>query len=70
MSKKRFTFADAKQKIKDLEQKVNDAKKEAGDLILDTSDNIFTNKELRKIKFLELWAILGPIIGILIGLLF
>ena len=74
MSKKRFTFADAKQKIKDLEnqleKKVADAKKDAGNLILDTSDNIFTNKELRKIKFLELWAILGPIIGILIGLLF
>ena len=74
MSKKRFTFADAKQKIKDLEnqleKKVADAKKDVGNLILDTSDNIFTNKELRKIKFLELWAILGPIIGILIGLLF
>jgi len=74
MSKKRFTFADAKQKIKDLEnqleKKVADAKKDAGNLILDTSDNIFTNKELRKIKFLELWAILGPIIGILIGLIF
>jgi|TARA_R100001244_G_scaffold113711_1_gene84205 hypothetical protein len=70
MTKKRFTFADAKQKIKDLEQKVNNAKKEAGNLILDTSDNIFTGKELKKIRILEAWAILGPIAGILIGLLF
>ena len=74
MSKKRFTFADAKQKIKDLEnqleKKVADAKKDAGNLILDTSDNIFTNDELKKIRILEVWAILGPIAGILIGLLF
>ena len=74
MSKKRFTFADAKQKIKDLEnqleKKVADAKKDAGNLILDTSDNIFTNDELKKIRILEIWAILGPIAGILIGLLF
>ena len=27
-------------------------------------------KELKKIKFLEAWAILGPIVGILIGLIF
>lgn len=74
MSKKRFTFADAKQKIKDLEnqleKKVADTKKDAGNLILDTSDNIFTNDELKKIRILEVWAILGPIAGILIGLLF
>ena len=74
MAKKRFTFADAKQKIKDLEnqleKKVADTKKDAGNLILDTSDNIFTNDELKKIRILEVWAILGPIAGILIGLLF
>ena len=53
-----------------LEKKVADTKKDAGNLILDTSDNIFTNDELKKIRILEVWAILGPIAGILICLLF
>jgi len=70
MAKKRFTFADAKQKIKDLESKLDEAKEKAGNLILDTSDHIFTNQELKKIRFLEVWAIVGPIVGILIGLIF
>ena len=74
MAQKRFTFADAKKRIKDLEdqleKEVAKAKTEAGNLILDTSDNVFTGKELKKIRFLELWAILGPIAGIIIGLLF
>ena len=64
---KRFTFSDAKAKIKELEEK---KKKKAGDAILDTSDNVFSAKELKRIKFLEAWAILGPIAGILIGLIF
>jgi|TARA_E500000331_G_scaffold15340_1_gene13428 hypothetical protein len=64
---KRFTFSDAKAKIKELEEQL---KKKAGDAILDTSDNVFSAKELKKIKFLEAWAILGPIAGILIGLIF
>ena len=64
---KRFTFSDAKAKIKELE---GELKKKAGDAILDTSDNVFSAKELKKIKFLEAWAILGPIVGILIGLIF
>tara|TARA_Y100000817_G_C16814040_1_gene525582 strand:- start:416 stop:616 length:201 start_codon:yes stop_codon:yes gene_type:complete len=64
---KRFTFSDAKAKIKELEEEL---KKKAGDAILDTSDNVFSAKELKKIKFLEAWAILGPIVGILIGLIF
>ena len=64
---KRFTFSDAKAKIKELEEQI---KKKAGDAILDTSDNVFSAKELKKIKFLEAWAILGPIVGILIGLIF
>ena len=64
---KRFTFSDAKAKIKELEEQL---KKKAGDAILDTSDNVFSAKELKKIKFLEAWAILGPITGILIGLIF
>ena len=67
---KRFTFADAKKKIKDLENQLNETKKKAGNLILDTSDNGFTQKELGRIKFLEIWSIVGPIIGILIGLIF
>jgi len=67
---KRFTFADAKKKIKDLENQLNETKKKAGNLILDTSDNVFTQKELGRIKFLEIWSIVGPIVGILIGLIF
>ena len=70
MTKKRFTFADAKQKIKDLEAKLEESKTKAGNLILDTSDNVFTQKELKKIRFLEVWAILGPIVGIIVGLIF
>ena len=64
---KRFTFSDAKAKIKELEEQL---KKKAGDAILDTSDNVFSAKELKRIKFLEAWSILGPIVGILIGLIF
>ena len=63
----RFTFSDAKAKIKELEEQI---KKKAGDAILDTSDNVFSAKELKRIKFLEAWAILGPIVGVLIGLIF
>ena len=65
----KFTFADAKKRIKELEQQVEATGKKAGNLILDTSDNVFTSKELNKIKFLELWSILGPIIGIVIGII-
>ncbi len=66
----KFTFADAKKQIKQLEQELQEAKTKAGNIILDTSDNVFTGAELKRIKFLELWAILGPISGILIGLIF
>tara|TARA_R110000796_G_scaffold72944_2_gene164483 strand:+ start:474 stop:689 length:216 start_codon:yes stop_codon:yes gene_type:complete len=69
MSQKKFTFADAKKRIKELENRVEEAKKKAGNLILDTSDNVFTAKELKKIKLLERWAIIGPVVGIIIGLL-
>jgi hypothetical protein len=65
----KFTFADAKKRIKELEQQVEATGRKAGNLILDTSDNVFNSKELNKIKFLELWSILGPIIGIVIGVL-
>ena len=66
----KFTFADAKKQIKQLEEELMEAKKKAGNLILDTSDNVFTGAELKRIKFLEVWAVLGPITGILIGLIF
>jgi hypothetical protein len=65
----KFTFADAKKRIKELENQVEAATVKAGNVILDTSDNVFTSKELNKIKFLELWSLLGPIIGIVIGLI-
>tara|TARA_Y100000996_G_C22503781_1_gene635517 strand:+ start:1184 stop:1393 length:210 start_codon:yes stop_codon:yes gene_type:complete len=67
---KKFTFADAKKKINDLEKQLLETKTKAGNLILDTSDNVFSKQELKKIRFLELWAILGPIVGIIIGLIF
>jgi hypothetical protein len=66
----KFTFADAKKRIKELEQQVEATGKKAGNLILDTSDNVFNSKELNKIRFLELWSVLGPIVGLIIGLLF
>jgi hypothetical protein len=65
----KFTFADAKKRIKELENQVEEAATKAGNIILDTSDNVFTSKELNKIKFLELWSVLGPIIGIVIGVI-
>jgi predicted metal-dependent phosphotriesterase family hydrolase len=65
----KFTFADAKKQIKQLEQELQEAKIKAGNVILDTSDNVFTNAELKKIRILELWAVLGPIAGIIIGLI-
>ena len=65
----KFTFADAKKQIKQLEQELQEAKMKAGNVILDTSDNVFTNAELKKIRILELWAVLGPIAGIIIGLI-
>ena len=59
-----------KEKVKKLEAELLEAKKKAADLILDTKDNAFTQKELEKIRFLEIWAIVGPIVGIGIGLIF
>jgi len=65
----KFTFADAKKQIKQLEQELQDAKTKAGNVILDTTDNVFTNAELKKIRYLEAWAIIGPITGVIIGLI-
>ena len=54
--KKRFTFALAKERIKELEAALLDEQQKIADLLLDTKDNVFTAKELRKIRLLELWA--------------
>jgi len=59
-----------KEKVNKLEKELLQAKQKAANLILDTQDNVFTQKELKKIKFLEIWAIAGPLVGIGIGLLF
>ena len=59
-----------KEKIKKLEAELLEAKQKAGNVILDTNDNVFTQKELKKIRFLEGWSIIGPIAGLGIGLLF
>ena len=60
---KRFTFADAKLRIKELEEQVK-----AFDL--DTDDHVYTTEENNVIKFLKVWALLGPAIGIGVGLMF
>ena len=60
---KKFTFADAKAKIKDLENKLES-------LNLNTEDNIYSSKENNIIKLYKVWAILGPVFGIIVGLLF
>ena len=59
-----------KEKVNKLEKELLETKQKAANLILDTQDNVFTQKELKKIKFLEIWSIAGPIVGLLIGLLF
>lgn len=62
MAKKRFTFADAKARIKELEEQI-----EALDL--NTDDNVYTSEENNVIKLFKVWAVIGPIVGIIIGLL-
>ena len=75
MAKKRFTFADAKEKIKELEAKLEaqalELKDKAGDALLDTKDNVFTQKELKTIKRLEGWAYASVviIIGLIVALI-
>ena len=59
-----------KQKVQKLEKELLEAKAKAANLILDTQDNVFTQKELEKIRFLQIWAIVGPIVGFGIGLIF
>ncbi len=60
---KRFTFADAKAKIKELENKIES-------LNLNTEDNIYSSKENKIIKLYKVWAILGPVFGLVVGILF
>ena len=60
---KRFTFADAKAKIKELEDKIES-------LNLDTEDNIYSSSENKIIKLYKVWALLGPVFGFVVGLLF
>ena len=60
---KRFTFADAKAKIKELEDKIES-------LNLDTGDNIYSSSENKIIKLYKVWALLGPVFGLVIGILF
>ena len=51
---KRFTFADAKAKIKDLEKELEISKEQAKDAKnLDTSDNIYTKEENEEIMYLK-----------------
>jgi len=59
-----------KQKVQKLEKELLEAKAKAANLILDTQDNVFTQKELERIRFLEIWALVGPLVGIGIGLIF
>ena len=58
MTKKRFTFADAKAKIKELEGKL---------AAIETNDNVFTNAEVKKIKALRTWKWVGPLVFFLFG---
>ena len=60
MTKKRFTFADAKTRIKELEEQL-----EAFNL--NTDDNVYTSEENNVIKVYKVWAIIGPILGGVIG---
>ena len=57
----KFTFADAKKRIKELEQQVEATGKKAGNIILDTSDNVFNSKELNFIQFLRVKYIIRSI---------
>ena len=62
MAKKRFTFADAKEKIKDLEATIEK-------LNVDLSDNVVTMEELKFLKIYKkgFFALLGlVVVGLLI----
>jgi|TARA_B110000908_G_scaffold157208_1_gene197096 hypothetical protein len=56
---KKFTFADAKLKIKELEEQV-----EA--LNLNTDDHVYTTAENNVIKFLKVWGLVGPALAVIL----
>ena len=39
-------------------------------LVLDTSDNIYTNAENKTVKSFVVWAYVGPIVGFVLGYIF
>ena len=60
MAKKRFTFADAKLKIKELEDKIESFN-------VDLSDNIVTQDELKVLKlYKKAFFIAAGVIGVLL----
>ena len=63
MAKKRFTFADAKEEIKQLKEELNSYK-------VQFDDNVFTNEEVKTLKVYRtgFW-ICGPLSLILLGCL-
>ena len=54
---KKFTFADAKLRIKELEDQV---KEQLDTLELNTDDHVYTSEENNVIKFLKVWGFAGP----------
>ena len=65
MANKRFTFADAKTKIKELEaaleEKSLEVKELVDDISLDDSDNVYNKREntIIQIYKFEFWILLG-----------
>lgn len=65
MTKKRFTFADAKQRIKELEdaleERALEVKELVNDITLDDSDNVYNKRENTIIQIYKFgfWILLG-----------
>lgn len=65
MTKKRFTFADAKQRIKELEDALEERALEVkglvDDITLDDSDNVYNKRENTIIQIYKFgfWILLG-----------
>ena len=60
---KKFTFADAKLRIKELEDQVQE-QLQAFDL--NTDDHIYTTEENNVIKFLKVWGFVGPAVATIV----
>lgn len=61
---KKFTFADAKLRIKELEDQV---KEQFEALELNTDDHVYTSEENNVIKFLKVWGFVGPaLVGLIV----